>query len=199
MVDYEEDFLQKITDVRWGGAQWFGVEGPLYGLGSSRSTFEIDFPDQAAGTPGFITVDTTGTTINFAPYLFPKSSPFGPYIVRASDLAQKLRTNAGAQVTAFGVKGVATATGTLMLFQLNSQFPSSTFRVRVRLNGPIGTALIFVNCFTVARNWLKAGRSFRDSSEISAASRQECTWESGASGPTDFRIDPSSLAVTGPF
>lgn len=47
MVDYKEDFFQKIKSVNWGGTLWLA-------LSTGAGRIDVNFPGQSGGTPGFV-------------------------------------------------------------------------------------------------------------------------------------------------
>lgn len=191
---YGLDFFHKITDVHFGG-QWFFVGyGAPFGTSASHNAMEIDFPDQAGGTPGFIpTIDTGPPAVVFAPYV--ASFPPGGYVVKASDLVQQLQTNAGAKVTAFAFRTDG-AFPLVMLFKLDHKFPSTPFRTRFRINGsPISVS---VSVGTVKRNWMKAGNVIKTFSPFASGTiPTESRVDTVVSTPHDFLINPTTLKVTG--
>jgi hypothetical protein len=191
---YGLDLFHKITDIHFGGGQWFGVCGPRAPLVGSSDTlsFTIDFPDQAAGTPGFIPVTSeTSHGVTFAPYVVRVS---GGYTVKKSDLTHTVRTNAGSLITTFALGGVDSSNAVLMLFRMD-KFPKSPFRVRLRTPGLTAGKLQNIAVFTVTKNTMKAGLHFVNSFDIPQASQ---IYEDVLSaGPFDFTISPTTLAVTG--
>lgn len=193
MVDapYQLDPFTVVTKINFGG-QWFGVfNGPVFG--GVNAAFEIDFPQQAGGTPGFIPLQQTIPTIKFDPHLYPIVGST-PYVVKASDLTKSLITNAGGKVTGWGIAPTDDGAGTaLMFFKLDSHFPGVPFRVRLRNTGAgVFNGLVF----TLQRNWLKAGRPVIGTENLQFAGTLTQNINPGSF--LDYIVDPQALTVSAP-
>lgn len=195
---YELDFFQRITDVHFDST-WFYVEWPGPGVGIAHYSVALDFPNQAGGTPGFIPIISTSPLK--VPSFFRRIVPaFSRYTIRSSDVSKKIKTNAGANMTGFGLWPMTSQDGAMMFFKLDKSFPSSPFLVRNTFTGSVtGTEVnnTPVNVAIIKKNWMKAGQSFvNDQSDIPVESIAH-----GTSRPPfvmDFRINPGKLTVTGP-
>lgn len=201
MVDYEEDYLQKLISAKFG-SNWIVIISELTlppSSGDSLMTVTVTFPDQAGGTPGY-TMVTANVPL--------ASMHSAPYRVTANDLQATMRTDAGAGLTGFGVKGF-TSFGPghsvcALYIKLNQAMPKSPFRVRVNvLMAPVTHGTGDIQTFSVAtvRN-IKPG--LLSTAPLNDAIMTEVDFKSGATetGTVDgtfiFRVHPSSLQVDDP-
>lgn len=181
---YDLDFFQTITDCQFGSS-WFGVVGPRSGGGPTR--FEIDFPNMAGSTPGFIPVLDNIVPV-FAPYT--RNPGTAPFTITAADLTRKITADAGKQYNCFAINQIDAFGGAMMIFNMKD-FPSTTFKVRVRfdVNNDVGV-------FCIARNKMKAGLRFTSSFDLPLAGN---VYAACPAGFQDYAINPSTLQVTGPL
>lgn len=189
------DFLETITNVNWGGGSWLGICLPRAGGVVNKTLLpEIDFIDQAGGTPGFLPVTVNNQHPTFASYVKPGPGPGHSYKVTAADLVGKLTANGGAHFTAFAVGLVDAEYGVLMMFKLDSDFPSDPFTVRIRWTGSTAPTSD-VAVFTTQKGAVKAGLEFVSSFDIPTVAYDDQTVSTGTFH--DFLVNPNTLAVTG--
>jgi len=186
-VDYREDFLQKITNINFG-SQWIGVLVEAFRLQGVTISVQVDFPDQAGGTPGIPLLTNDRANPSFFS---------GPHKVTAADMSRQFKTNAGAAVTGFGVRDlVPNELTSEVLLKLDKFFPKSPFTVRVTLtvNGIGSTNTISV--YTIARGTIKPGLVFNSALTIPSFSIQRKGFP--VTRVYDFKIDPHTLLVAPP-
>lgn len=187
MVDYKEDFLQKLTAIHFGSGQWMTVQAAIPTI-IGAVTVKVTFPDMSGGTPGFTYWNANA----------PATYPAGPLPITAALLKARLRTDAGASFSGFGeIITVGARNFVRQWIKLDNEMPKSTFRVRfdIKFTGGLGsTASLRVS--TVQKNTMKPGLK---TNTVAFGPSDEVHPNSTSTGnPYDFRVNPSTLAVTGP-
>lgn len=189
--DYAGGFLETIVGVGWASG-WIGIEFAQNINGSISSTFQVDFPDSAGGTPGLIPFN--GVQPGFGPSgaaSYVKSPLGGPY--QASWLAGVLTTNAGQSFTGFATYD-PTPFNTIrcnLFLRLNGQMPGSTFRLRITgvvatIGGDFSTAVHSMRSIKVGNTGFPTQVDVQTAEDI-------------ATGTTlEFTVNPVTLEVTGP-
>lgn len=97
---FEEDFLQRVVNVQWGGV-WLEVSISDFAPLNTFKNCSVDFVNQAGGTPGYQM---------FGPgsFIQPRFRPL-PLKMTAAMLAGKFPPDAGAAFVGFGVRNVSPA------------------------------------------------------------------------------------------
>lgn len=189
MPDNAMGWLDRVVDFNFG-SQWFMLET----ASNNEVITSVDFPDMSGGTPGFAMVDTTT----------PSSYPNGPFTISPANLQGRLTTLAGQGLIGFGERHDQLFPSDLAYVRVWLKFtqalPSSTFRVRFRCRAEVlEVASVRVRAQTVARGRMRAGLSTSAVPFGSVAGDLVLIGSTGVTVVTDFRIDPVSLRVTGPF
>jgi len=152
-------------------------------------TASVSFPDTSGGTPGFALF----TANNLPPY------PQGPFTITQAMLRASITTQAGKGMIGFGEKHEQTFSSdkryARVWLKLNDAFPSSIFRVRFNVTLGPEPVLAKVKAGTVARGKMRAGLH---TDAVPLGSSKTADRGTGAT-TTDYRINPSTLEVTGPF
>lgn len=200
MVDYHEDYLQKLISATFG-SKWVAIRADLRtpsGDPAIRMSVDVSFPDQAGGTPGFNLISLNVPLSTLRP---------APYSVTQASMQADLRTNAGAGLTGFGVRGLPNGSRGLvnaqLYIRLNDSMPRSPFRVRMHYftNTP-GSGSGDIEIFTVAtiKNMKPATiNSFLPDALGTFVFSQTATTSSFNFDRTfDFRVHPDTLLIDEP-
>lgn len=191
--DFESDFLQWPTEVGWGARGWVAIQLVQPINGSISTTFQIDFPDSAGGTPGLIPFN--GVQPGFGPSgaaAYVRTPITGPY--QASWIGGTLTTNGGQSFTGFAAHD-PTPFNTIHVntfLKLNGQLPGSTFRLRI--TGIVATIGGHWDVVVLTGRQLKVGDTGLPSPVVSTRTSND-----NPTGATlEFTVDPFTLEVTGP-
>lgn len=149
MAAFEEDFLQTITGVQWGGGEWLGVRISNVNRDGNPS-FEINFPAISGGTPGYSVMD-----------LGVVSSRATPLPITMRPLSHDLRTDAGAPLKGFMGSSHSGADMVDTLIRMDKTHFASSFPVRILRFGVFAAfAQAAWQIYTVKHGAIKTGTKF---------------------------------------
>lgn len=139
---FSPDFLfSTIKNVNFG-SQWVVVNMQVGGTANTAWRAEMDFPGSAAGTPGILCFTQANANANFRP-LVNDQSGLPSYTVGKTDLINKLRTDAGLKIPAFGASDPSIPFFAVLFVQLND----ITKRMRLNYTSDVDTAFVNVTTY----------------------------------------------------